>query len=166
MRTLIVALAAGLALGAAPQVGIAQVRGSDRLDVEIREARRQEDLARQRRQRLERQRDAVGRATARGRVADRRDVDIRLGDVIRGREVATRSQGNGPPFCRSGQGHPVHGRQWCVDKGWGLGGRDVRLDRRRDRDDVIIRRVPRDRDDRGDGGVLGRLGDIIRGRTR
>jgi hypothetical protein len=160
------ALAAGLALGAAPQVGIAQVRGSDRLDVEIREARRQEELARQRRQRLERQRDAVGRATARGRVSDRRDVDIRLGDVIRGREVATRSRGNGPPFCRSGQGHPVHGRQWCVDKGWGLGGRDVRLDRRRDDDDVVIRRIPRDRGDRGDGSVLDRLGDIIRGRTR
>ena len=80
--------------------------------------------------------------------------------------AATASSKNGPPFCRSGQGHPVHGRQWCVDKGWGLGGRDVRLDRRRDDDDVVIRRIPRDRDDRGDGSVLDRLGDIIRGRTR
>ncbi|CAN5333634.1 hypothetical protein BH18GEM1_BH18GEM1_20700 [soil metagenome] len=29
--------------------------------------------------------------------------------------------GNGPPFCRSGAGHPVHGRRWCLEKGWGLG---------------------------------------------
>jgi len=28
---------------------------------------------------------------------------------------------NGPSFCRSGAGHPVYGRQWCLDKGFGLG---------------------------------------------
>ena len=28
-----------------------------------------------------------------------------------------------PSFCRSGAGHPVHGREWCVQKGFGLGGR-------------------------------------------
>lgn len=27
----------------------------------------------------------------------------------------------GPSFCRSGAGHPVHGRLWCLDKGFGLG---------------------------------------------
>ena len=27
----------------------------------------------------------------------------------------------GPPFCRSGEGHPVHGRRWCEEKGYGLG---------------------------------------------
>lgn len=26
-----------------------------------------------------------------------------------------------PAFCRSGAGHPVWGRQWCLDKGFGLG---------------------------------------------
>jgi hypothetical protein len=26
-----------------------------------------------------------------------------------------------PSFCRSGAGHPVFGRQWCIDKGFGLG---------------------------------------------
>lgn len=31
------------------------------------------------------------------------------------------NQGNGPPFCRSGQGHPVHGWEWCVAKGWAAG---------------------------------------------
>jgi hypothetical protein len=29
-----------------------------------------------------------------------------------------KSNGNGPAFCRNGQGHPVHGWQWCEDKGW------------------------------------------------
>lgn len=29
--------------------------------------------------------------------------------------------GNGPAFCRSGAGHPVHGRRWCLEKGFGLG---------------------------------------------
>ncbi len=27
-------------------------------------------------------------------------------------------RGNGPPFCRSGAGHPTHGWAWCVQKGW------------------------------------------------
>ena len=27
-----------------------------------------------------------------------------------------------PAFCRSGEGHPVWGRQWCLEKGFGLGG--------------------------------------------
>lgn len=26
-----------------------------------------------------------------------------------------------PAFCRNGAGHPVHGRRWCVDKGYGAG---------------------------------------------
>jgi hypothetical protein len=26
-----------------------------------------------------------------------------------------------PSFCRSGEGHPVWGRNWCLDKGFGLG---------------------------------------------
>lgn len=30
-------------------------------------------------------------------------------------------RGKGPKFCRSGAGHPVHGRSWCVQKGLGLG---------------------------------------------
>jgi hypothetical protein len=29
-----------------------------------------------------------------------------------------------PAFCRSGEGHPVFGRQWCADKRFGLGERD------------------------------------------
>lgn len=53
---------------------------------------------------------------------------------------------NGPPFCASGAGHPVHGRQWCHEKGYRVGN-DRRYDDRRDRDRVT-------------------LGDIIFGRTR
>jgi hypothetical protein len=47
--------------------------------------------------------------------------------VARGRQNARGSgnagakKGNGPPFCRNGQGHPVHGRAWCQEKGW-IGG--------------------------------------------
>ena len=33
-----------------------------------------------------------------------------------------------PSFCRSGAGHPVHGRAWCIDKGFGLGRSYVRHD--------------------------------------
>jgi len=32
-----------------------------------------------------------------------------------------RGQQRGPQFCENGQGHPVHGRTWCVQKGFGLG---------------------------------------------
>jgi hypothetical protein len=36
--------------------------------------------------------------------------------------VTTTLRDNAPAFCRSGAGHPVWGRQWCIDKGFGLGG--------------------------------------------
>ena len=35
--------------------------------------------------------------------------------------VTTPLRPNAPAFCRSGAGHPVWGRQWCLDKGFGLG---------------------------------------------
>jgi hypothetical protein len=37
------------------------------------------------------------------------------------RRVRSDVDGNAPSFCRSGAGHPVWGRQWCIDKGFGLG---------------------------------------------
>jgi len=38
--------------------------------------------------------------------------------------------GSAPSFCRSGAGHPVWGRQWCIDKGFGLARyRDLRWGR-------------------------------------
>ncbi len=33
-----------------------------------------------------------------------------------------RARAGAPAFCRSGAGHPVYGRQWCLEKGFGLGG--------------------------------------------
>lgn len=80
------------------------------------------------------------------RVNDRRDdgrrVVFRDGRVIvlddRDHRLAAR-RGNGPAFCRSGAGHPVFGRRWCVEKGFGLG-RQVRDDRRVIWDDDVILR--------------------------
>jgi len=40
----------------------------------------------------------------------------------------------GPEFCRNGAGHPVHGRRWCVEKGFGLGHPRVARRDRRDRE--------------------------------
>jgi hypothetical protein len=45
-----------------------------------------------------------------------------------------------PSFCRSGAGHPVWGRQWCIDKGFGLGvERDLRWGKAIDPDRIIFR---------------------------
>lgn len=92
--------------------------------------------------------DSRDRRRGRDRVVDRRDdgrqVIFRDGRVIviddRDRRLAAR-RGKGPAFCRSGAGHPVFGRRWCVQKGFGLG-REVRDDRRViwDDDDVVILR--------------------------
>ena len=46
----------------------------------------------------------------------------------RGKAKQGTRNGNGPAFCRSGAGHPVHGWEWCREKGWD------RADRDRDRD--------------------------------
>jgi hypothetical protein len=71
-----------------------------------------------------------------------------------------RGNGNGPAFCRSGAGHPVYGRQWCISKGFGLG-RDVRWDRVR-WDDVIFRRYSyRDNYSLGRGDLIDLLGSTI-----
>jgi len=44
-----------------------------------------------------------------------------------------------PSFCRSGAGHPVWGRQWCLDKGFGLGAnQDVRWGTTRTVSDIIF----------------------------
>jgi hypothetical protein len=46
-----------------------------------------------------------------------------------------------PSFCRSGAGHPVWGREWCIDKGFGLGAyEDYRWGRTRDVGDIIYSR--------------------------
>lgn len=62
-------------------------------------------------------------------------------------------RGRGPAFCRSGAGHPVFGRRWCLEKGFGLGDRDdVFFEDGRvifwDDDSPVIVRDRRFRDDR------------------
>ena len=50
--------------------------------------------------------------------------------------------GNAPSFCRSGAGHPVWGRQWCIDKGFGLGtANDIRWGRTSTLENVIFGNV-------------------------
>lgn len=94
-------------------------------------------------------RDRDGRVVVRDReraiVFHDRDVD---------RRYDARRRGQGPAFCRSGAGHPVHGREWCLQKGFGLGDFDdvFFLDDDRvaywDGDEVVVvrdRRLDRDR---------------------
>jgi hypothetical protein len=66
-----------------------------------------------------------------------------------------------PAFCRSGEGHPVFGRDWCREKGFGLGDyRDIRWGRTTDVRDISFQRQV-------DRGTLARavlidvLGDVV-----
>ena len=44
-----------------------------------------------------------------------------------------------PAFCRSGAGHPVWGREWCLDKGFGLGSyEDYRWGRTNDIGNIVF----------------------------
>jgi Ni/Co efflux regulator RcnB len=95
------------------------------------------------RQRAAAQRErASQRGTQRERAAElerQRERDRRGQD----RDIYRRQQqaGGGPAFCRSGSGHPVFGRQWCREKGFGLGMERRDLGRA---GDIIIGRRPRD----------------------
>lgn len=54
-----------------------------------------------------------------------------------------RVRAGSPSFCQSGAGHPVWGRQWCLDKGFGLGAnQDVRWGTTRTVSDIIFGRRP------------------------
>jgi len=117
--------------------------------------------------------DGRGRVVIRGERDDRRErVDRRIrrdrngGIVFRDRddriivigrggidERFRANRGRGPMFCRTGAGHPVFGRRWCLEKGFGLGDRnDVFFDDGRvifwDDDQPVIVRDRRFRSDR------------------
>ena len=66
------------------------------------------------------------RVDRRGIRLDRRDTRLDRRDSRldrRGRfDPRYRAGRRGPAFCRSGAGHPVWGRRWCLEKGFGLGG--------------------------------------------
>lgn len=87
---------------------------------------------------------AQGRGRTESNDRDDRLVIVLDDDLFGGQ----RRRGRGPSFCRSGAGHPVHGRRWCLRKGFGLGG-DILFD---------TRRRGRDRDGRI---VIGRDGEIV-----
>jgi hypothetical protein len=66
-----------------------------------------------------------------------------------------------PAFCRSGAGHPVWGREWCFDKGFGIGNdRDWRWGRTTDVGDIIFRQEP-NRADLVRDALVGVLGDVV-----
>jgi hypothetical protein len=66
-----------------------------------------------------------------------------------------------PAFCRSGEGHPVWGREWCLDKGFGLGDyRDLRWGRTTDVGDIIFRQEV-DRATLARDVLIGVLGDVV-----
>jgi hypothetical protein len=117
-----------------------QAREQSRRDAE-RDRMRREEI---RRQEIRRQEEIRREANRRGLVIrrddDRRDRDRRDDryddrnrrddpwDIFGRRDdrrddawYDERYDRRGPAFCRSGQGHPVHGRQWCRQKGFGLG---------------------------------------------
>lgn len=100
----------------------------------------------------------------------RNDILLELGDDDARRLGAwdvrrlgdRRPSANAPAFCRSGAGHPVWGREWCLDKGFGLGSQRGYVWGRSTIDDIIWRRTDRDRLDRG--GLIDVLGDVVFGR--
>lgn len=69
-----------------------------------------------------------------------------------------------PAFCRSGAGHPVWGREWCLDKGFGLGVGERSIWSRSTIDDVIFKRRPEAQITLDRGGLIEVLGDIVLGR--
>lgn len=164
MRAMLLAVAAGaiLALPADSFAQSGRARGSAQGRVEQREGRSSGTA----RGRVDTRRDDRYDRRDDRRYDDRRDRDRRY-DYGRGSR-----NGNGPAFCRNGRGHPVHGRQWCRDKGWDRDRDWDRRDRdRRDRDwdrvdwgDIIFGRRDRRSDRLSSNILLDLLGDRIYGR--
>ncbi len=76
------------------------------------------------------------------------------------RPLDDRVREDAPSFCRSGAGHPVWGRQWCIDKGFGLGTyQDVRWGRT-SLDNVTFTR-PLDSGTLGRDALISLLGNVV-----
>jgi hypothetical protein len=166
-NSLIMALAASAALGMATELeaqgrGNGNGNGNGKAQVTQRTAGQpaQAQSAREREAERERLRAQRERDAERERLRSDRD---RRGDWDRQQQAR---RGGSPAFCRSGQGHPVHGRSWCTQKGFGLG--NERWERARIED--IIFRQPRDRRRYDDGSLMNRsvlediLGSVVLGR--
>lgn len=83
--------------------------GDDQDRKERREDRDRRDRDRDREDRDERQREGEW------------GEDDKYEERRRGNRQRRGKRGRGPKFCRNGEGHPVHGRDWCIEKGFGLG---------------------------------------------
>jgi hypothetical protein len=106
------------------------------------------------------------------RVANHRNELLLDLDERRARELGAwelsridhqRVRGNAPSFCRTGEGHPVWGREWCIRQGFGLGSDGVVRWSRAPVGDVVYRRhSDRTRLDRVT--LVDVLGDVVFGR--
>ena len=163
LRLMMLALGASLAIGATAHDAAAQ-SGRDRASgarVEDRDRdndRRRGVVVEQRDRRDRDRRDVC--YDSRGRRVECR-YDDRDWDRDKHGKHKNRGRGNGPAFCRSGDGHPVYGWGWCRDKGYsGDYGRYNRVGW----DDVILRR-PRYSDRNLSRGTLQDiLGSVVFGR--
>jgi hypothetical protein len=79
--------------------------------------------------------------------------------------IAGNPRGNGAPsFCRSGDGHPVWGRNWCLDKGFGLGDGRARWGVARTVEDVVFGRPQTRRRNLDRADLAAVLGEVAFGR--
>ena len=151
LRVAMVALGATLTIGAlAPQDAAAQTSGRERAEASRRggvivDGRRDsrvddrcyDDDRYGRNDRNERRDDRYRNRDDRD--SERNRTSRRDNDCDDYYNVGNKRNGNGPQFCRNGQGHPVHGMAWCREKGWSrgyslrnVGWNDVYLRRLRD----------------------------------
>lgn len=118
-----------------PPVVVDERRG--RGDVEGREERRRGDRGRRGRPRGDQDREDKDREDRDERwERDDRDTERRRPRRTsrQGSQAGRRgAQGGGPPFCRNGSGHPVHGMEWCREKGFAPSRYEERRQYRRDR---------------------------------
>jgi hypothetical protein len=90
---------------------------------------------------------------------DDRARNLGYWDVV---PVGTRVRSGAPAFCRSGAGHPVWGRQWCIDKGFGLGRyQDVDWGRTRSIGDIIFARRIVDRETLLRDALVATVGNVV-----
>lgn len=94
-----------------------------------------------------------------GRRGDRERDRDRGRDRDRYEDRDDRGRAAGPPFCRNGEGHPVFGRRWCRDKGFGVGSQGGNV-----LEDIIFRTPRRDRRQLDERDLSDILGSVILGR--
>jgi len=92
----------------------------ERMRAQERERQRERERAQAVREQWERERRINEEQRRRAEERQRRDRDWDDDDDDY-RSGNRNGNGNGPAFCRSGEGHPVYGREWCRQRGYDLG---------------------------------------------